>query len=155
MLPATVLQLDLDKAKEQRQASSTILVTAETSNHETHNLFIDDVLSLVLCTAVLQVIAHTHYIDTHANTAMAKKVVPMSLHRYNWDLPRQANGNQPYFACQGFGTDCAGLKVLAFSPSGEAAGQQRQLARVCLSPARAGCFGDGPWQGSCMAKPAL
>ncbi|KAL3155658.1 hypothetical protein ABBQ32_012690 [Trebouxia sp. C0010 RCD-2024] len=66
-----------------------------------------------------QVIAHTHYIDTHANTAMAKRVVPMSLHRYNWDLPRQANGNQPFFACQGLGADCSKLKVLAFSPSVE------------------------------------
>ena len=67
----------------------------------------------------LQVIAHTHYIDTHANTAMAKRVVPMSLHRYNWDLPQEANGNQPYFACQWFGLDCSTLKVLAFTPAVE------------------------------------
>ena len=63
----------------------------------------------------LQVIAHTHFIDTHANTAMAKRVVPMSLNRYNWDLPRQGNGNQPYFACQGLGRGCSNLKVLGFS----------------------------------------
>ena len=66
-----------------------------------------------------QVLAHTHFIDTHANTAMAKRVVPMSLHRYNWNLPRQANGDQPYFACEGFGADCSYLKVLAFSSSME------------------------------------
>lgn len=62
-----------------------------------------------------KVIAHTHFIDTHANTAMAKRVVPMSLNRYNWDLPRQGNGNQPYFACQGLGRGCSNLKVLGFS----------------------------------------
>ncbi len=71
------------------------------------------------CDSVLQVIAHTHFIDTHANTAMAKRVVPMSLHRYNWNLPTQANSNQPYFACKGLGTDCSKLKILAFSLSME------------------------------------
>ena len=50
---------------------------------------------------------------------MAKRVVPMSLRRYNWDLPTQANGNQPYFACKGFGTACSELKILAFTPSME------------------------------------
>lgn len=70
-------------------------------------------LKLHFC--VLQVIAHTHFIDTQANTAMAKRVVPMSLNRYKWDLPRQANGNQPYFACQGIKGNCSDLKVLAFS----------------------------------------
>ena len=50
---------------------------------------------------------------------MAKRVVPMSLHRYNWDLPRQADGNQPYFACKGLSAECSELKVLVFSPSME------------------------------------
>ena len=71
------------------------------------------------CDSALQVIAHTHFIDTHANTAMAKRVVPMSLHRYNWNLPTQANSNQPYFACKGLNADCSKLKILAFTPSTE------------------------------------
>lgn len=46
---------------------------------------------------------------------MAKRVVPMSLHRYNWDLPQRAGGSQPYFACSGLGSDCSQLQVIAFS----------------------------------------
>ena len=68
---------------------------------------------------VMQVIAHTHYINTHADTPMAKRVVPMSLHRYNWNLPRQAHGNQPYFACEKLGRHCSELRILAFSASVE------------------------------------
>jgi len=47
---------------------------------------------------------------------MAKRVVPMSLHRYNWDLPQRASGSQPYFACNGLGNHCSDLQVIAFSP---------------------------------------
>ena len=66
----------------------------------------------------LQVIAHTHYLF-RADTSMGKRVVPMSLHRYNWDLPRPSNTNQPYFACEGSGANCTQLQVLAFSTSME------------------------------------
>ena len=47
---------------------------------------------------------------------MAKSVVPMSLHRYNWKLPQRAGGSQPYFACNGLGDLCSDLQVIAFSP---------------------------------------
>ena len=66
----------------------------------------------------LQVIAHTHYLP-RVDGSMGKRVVPMSLHRYNWDLPRPSNTSQPYFACEGFGANCTQLRVLAFSPSVE------------------------------------
>lgn len=48
---------------------------------------------------------------------MAKRVVPMSLHRYNWNLPQKlkAGRSQPYFACSGPGSDCSQLQVIAFS----------------------------------------
>ena len=67
----------------------------------------------------MQVIAHTHYLDTHANTAMTKRVVPMSLHRYNWELPRRAGADQPYFACSGLVGGCSNLQVIAFSANAE------------------------------------
>ena len=65
----------------------------------------------------LQVIAHTHYLPR--TDTVGKRAVPMSFHRYNWDLPRSSNATQPYFACEGFGTNCTQLRVLAFSPSVE------------------------------------
>ena len=48
---------------------------------------------------------------------MAKRVVPMSLHRYNWDLPQKlkARPSQPYFACSSPSSDCSQLQVIAFS----------------------------------------
>lgn len=79
------------------------------------NLFVCS-YTAAYASGTLQVIAHTHFIDTHANTAMAKRVVPMSLHRYNWDLPQRAGGSQPYFACNGLGNHCSDLQVIAFSP---------------------------------------
>ena len=42
-----------------------------------------------------------------------------------------------------------------FTVYGEAAWKQCQLARVGFSSARAGCFGNNSWQGSCMAESAL
>lgn len=66
----------------------------------------------------LQVIAHTH-VSPNADSGMAKRVVPLSLHRYNWDLQTHANGNEPYFACEGLDANCSTLKLLAFTPSVE------------------------------------
>ena len=61
-------------------------------------------------------IAHTHYTPL-ADRAIGKRAVPMSLHRHNWAVPKSSNISQPYFACEGFGTNCTQLRVLAFSPS--------------------------------------
>ncbi len=66
----------------------------------------------MLC--ISQVIGHTHSIPD-ADRAMSKRVVPQSLHMYDWDLAHKANKDKPYFACTGY--DCAQLKVLAFSPA--------------------------------------
>ena len=63
-------------------------------------------------------IAHTHF-TPRADRAPGKRVVPMSLHRHNWGVPRSSNFSQPYFACKEFGTNCTQLRVLAFSPSME------------------------------------
>ena len=61
-------------------------------------------------------IAHTHYLPL-ADRAIGKRAVPMSLHRHNWAVPRSSSISQPYFTCDGFGTNCSQLRVLAFSPS--------------------------------------
>ena len=63
-------------------------------------------------------IAHTHF-TPRADRAPGKRVVPMSLHRHNWGVPRPCNTSQPYFACAEFGTNCTQLRVLAFSASVE------------------------------------
>ena len=154
MLPDTVLQLDLDKAKEQRQASSTVFVTAEASNHVTINLFIDDVLSLVYCCSAGDCTHTLHrYPCKHCNGKKGGSHVtsPLQLGSTKTSKWQPAILCMPRIRHRLCRTESPGV----FPICREVAGKQRQLARVCLSPARAGCFGDGPWQGSCMAKPAL
>lgn len=48
--------------------------------------------------AGLQVIAHTHYIPV-VSGVMTKRVVPMSTGQYDWDVAKQANHTDLYFAC--------------------------------------------------------
>lgn len=72
-----------------------------------------------LVVSCLQVIAHTHYIDTHANTPMAKRVVPMALGIYNWTLAQKAHGENLYFACAAYDPPCPDLRLLALTPAAE------------------------------------
>lgn len=67
----------------------------------------------------LQVIAHTHFIDTHMNTPMAKRIVPMSLGLYNWTIAKKVHGEDLYFACVAYAGSCSNLKVLALTPAAE------------------------------------
>ena len=88
------------------------------SAHDTKCCVLDSDGLVLFVDFGLQVIAHTHYLP-RVNGSMGKRVLPMSLHRYNWDLPRPSNTSQPYFACNSFGANCTQLRVLAFSPSVE------------------------------------